>query len=71
MQKSKVKSLITGNKGFTPTSPPKPMNFTQMPAVCVCGKDLTLLLQEPSLGKISWHTFCRDCHWHVSVVLHR
>jgi hypothetical protein len=49
----------------------KPMNFTEMPATCVCGKSLTLTLQNPSYAQISWGCFCTSCRWRVTVSLTR
>jgi len=62
-------------EGFIAEQPrykaPKPMNFTQMPATCVCGKSLTLTLQEPHYQHIAWSCFCTSCRWRVTVSLTR
>ncbi len=71
--KIKVKETKLAVEGFI-TKPShhksmKPMNFTQMPATCVCGKPLTLTLQEPHYSHISWSCFCTSCRWRVTVSL--
>lgn len=48
---------------------PDAKNFTVMPAVCGCGKALTLHLQGPSSYGISWQAFCTGCTWTVCVTL--
>ena len=58
-------------KMAVPTPAKSPIDFTQLPATCVCGKPLMLILQQPSTFNISWRCYCPSCKWHVSVVLTR
>jgi hypothetical protein len=65
-----VKSFLSSKPKFK-RIPGKPSDFTTMPAICVCGKNLSLKLQAPSPLHISWRCYCKDCGWHVSVVLNK
>jgi hypothetical protein len=47
----------------------KPMNFTEMPTTCVCGRPLVLLLQGPRFDQIAWSSICPNCRWRVTVSL--